>query len=200
MTASSLAAEVYAWMPAAPGSTSQMASRICLGFVLAGLVAAPAQADTYTVPSGGMLPTYKVGQEVRTDDHAYDAADPQVNDVVVFHPPVGASAMKCGAHHSKRAMCPKAPAKEDSTVFLKRVVALPGDTVALRNGHVIRNGERAKEPFIRKCSAGNLGCRFPKPIVVPKGAYFMLGDNRGESDDSRYWGPVPKAWILGRVE
>jgi signal peptidase I len=63
---------------------------------------------------------------------------------------------------------------------------------------VIRDGVRENEPYTEPC-AGGLPCNFPKPIVVPPGDYFMLGDNRGESDDSRFWGPVPKRWIIGKV-
>ncbi len=63
-------------------------------------------------------------------------------------------------------------------------------------GHVIRNGTREKDAYIASCSAGE-DCNFPTPIVIPPGDYFMMGDNRGDSDDSRYWGPVPGNWIIG---
>ena len=65
----------------------------------------------------------------------------------------------------------------------------------MRDGHVVRNGVQQREPFVNPCGAGpdcNLGT-----ITVPAGHYFMMGDNRGASDDSRYWGPVPRAWIIG---
>jgi signal peptidase I len=61
---------------------------------------------------------------------------------------------------------------------------------------VILNGKRQKEPFIRNCAAGS-DCNFPTPITIPPDHWFMMGDNRGESDDSRFWGPVPKKWIIG---
>jgi signal peptidase I len=79
---------------------------------------------------------------------------------------------------------------------VKRIVGVPGDTIAVRNGHVIRNGKAAAEPFARECSgsACNLG-----PITIPKGSYFLMGDNRGNSDDSRFWGPVPRSWIIGEA-
>jgi signal peptidase I len=65
----------------------------------------------------------------------------------------------------------------------------------VRNGHVVRDGVLQREPFIHPCGGGpdcNLGT-----ITVPAGHYFMMGDNRGASDDSRYWGPVPRSWIIG---
>jgi signal peptidase I len=88
-----------------------------------------------------------------------------------------------------------APQKADEN-FIKRVVAGPGDTIAIVDGHVVRNGKRAKESFIRQCGGGS-DCNFPKPIRVPADHWFMMGDNRGSSDDSRFWGPVPKKWIVG---
>ena len=61
---------------------------------------------------------------------------------------------------------------------------------------MIRNGKLAKESFIRPCGGGQ-DCNFPTPIKIPPDHWFMMGDNRGSSDDSRFWGPVPKKWIIG---
>ena len=76
------------------------------------------------------------------------------------------------------------------------MVALPGDRISIRNGHVVRNGRTERDPYIRPCQAG-AECDFPQSITIPPGHYFMMGDNRGSSDDSRFWGPVPKRWIIG---
>jgi signal peptidase I len=96
-------------------------------------------------------------------------------------------------------MCarPKGPAADVS--IIKRVVAGPGDRVGMRGGVVVRDGEPADEPYVAGCG-GVEACNFPRPISVPEGHYLMLGDNRGASDDSRFWGPVPVEWIEGRVE
>jgi signal peptidase I len=84
-------------------------------------------------------------------------------------------------------------------VFLKRIVATPGDMVAIEGGRVVLNGAARAESFAAAC--GNAGARnMPHTIAIPPGEYFMLGDNRGASHDSRFWGPVPAAWILGKVE
>ena len=94
--------------------------------------------------------------------------------------------------------CDLPVAQESRAVFVKRVVAGPGDVISLVNGHVIRNGVRQNGPYIAACRAGAV-CSFPSPVKVPAGEYYMLGDNRGVSDDSRFWGLVPSAWILGTV-
>jgi signal peptidase I len=78
------------------------------------------------------------------------------------------------------------------------VIAGPGDTVAIVNGRAVVNGVTQNEPYIAPC-AGSTTCNFPTPVRVPAGDYYMLGDNRGTSDDSRFWGPVPAAWIIGTV-
>ena len=73
-----------------------------------------------------------------------------------------------------------------------------GDTIAIRNGRVVRNGKLADEPFIRACAGGG-DCDFPEAIRIPKGYVFVMGDNRGGSDDSRYWGPIPVSRIIGKA-
>jgi signal peptidase I len=78
------------------------------------------------------------------------------------------------------------------------VVAGPGDTLAINNGHPVVNGEEAQEDFIRPCD-GNPKCNLPDEITIPPDHYFMMGDNRGQSDDSRFWGPVPRDWIIGEA-
>ena len=60
------------------------------------------------------------------------------------------------------------------------------------------NGVEAEEDFIRPCRGGN-GCNLPQEITIPPDHYFMMGDNRGSSDDSRFWGPVPRDWIIGEA-
>ena len=57
---------------------------------------------------------------------------------------------------------------------------------------------KQEEKFINPCHPGD-DCNFPKPITIPPDHWFMMGDNRGQSDDSRFWGPVPKKWIIGKA-
>jgi signal peptidase I len=82
--------------------------------------------------------------------------------------------------------------------FIKRIVGLPGDRLSVRHGRVIRNGKQVRGPYISECEG--IGCEFPRTIAVPKGQYFVLGDNRGASDDSRWWGPVRREALLAHVD
>ncbi len=152
----------------------------------------------YRIPSPSMVPTLQIGQRVlanRLINH------PSVGDVVVFHPPHGAdpitpvcgSAVQGDGHQNA---CDTPTPTESSQTFIKRVVAGPGDRIVILGGHVIRNGKREPDPYIRPCGSDS-SCNFPRPVTIPPGDYFMMGDNRGQSDDSRFWGPVPSQWIIG---
>jgi signal peptidase I len=93
------------------------------------------------------------------------------------------------------------PSEADDN-FIKRVVAGPGDTLEIDNGIPVVNGRPVEGDWtIRPCrqSTGGLGCNFRNPITIPADHYFMMGDNRGHSDDSRFWGPVPRDWIVGQA-
>jgi signal peptidase I len=150
----------------------------------------------YRIPSESMTPTLQVGQRVLVNRIGTRFSDPKVGDILVFHPPKGSEDNRCGVPPLPGRACPE-PTKSRSDVnFIKRVVGLPGDTIAIRDGHVIRNGKPTTEKFIKPCTGGE-ECNFPRAIRVPKDDYFMMGDNRGSSDDSRFWGPVPKKWIIG---
>ncbi len=152
----------------------------------------------YRIPSGSMEPTLHIGQRVLTNRLT---TDPSVGDIVVFHPPHGADLGDgvCGDRNEGTGhpqACGAPLPGQSSQTFIKRVVGGPGDRISIVNGHVIRNGTREKDGYIAACQSDS-DCNFPKTIVIPPGDYFMMGDNRGFSDDSRFWGPVPGKWIIG---
>jgi signal peptidase I len=175
-----------------------VAVAVGLAFLIQAFVVKP-----YKIPSGSMEPTLHVGQRIlafRLSTH------PGIGDIVVFHPPAGADPAQatCGNPNqggSSGQACDTPTTTASSQTFIKRVVGLPGDRLRIVGGHVIRNGVRENDSYIAPCNAaeGGQGCNFRKTIVVPAGDYYMMGDNRGDSDDSRYWGPVPQKWIIGEA-
>jgi signal peptidase I len=186
------------------------AGLLALGMALAGCGGSGAGSQiehhpqtTYRVPSGSMLPTLKLGQLVTADNAAMRAHPPLLGDIVAVHPPSGADRIPpaCGASNEgagHRRPCGVPTAQPSAELFIKRVIGLPGDRIAIRSGHVVRNGILQSESFITPCTS-DPSCNFPKAVVVPPGDYYVLGDNRGASDDSRFWGPVRRPWIVGLV-
>ncbi len=158
----------------------------------------------YRIPSESMVPTLSIGQRVLVNRLGNNFGDPHVGDVTVFHPPAGSDSDVCGTTNeewdpeSEKRACPKPTAGKADVNFIKRIVAGPGDRLAVQDGHVILNGKRQREPFVRACGGGG-ACNLPRAITIPPDHYFMMGDNRGESQDSRYWGPVPREWIIGNA-
>jgi signal peptidase I len=153
----------------------------------------------YRIPSESMVPTLQIGQRVLVNRIGNNFGDPAIGDVTVFHPPAGAeNGKECGAPREPDQPCPRPTADKADVNFIKRIVAGPGDKITIEDGHVVRNGKRQSEPFIRPCGGGE-GCDLTTPITIPKGYYFMMGDNRGASDDSRFWGPIPRDWIIGNA-
>jgi signal peptidase I len=119
------------------------------------------------------------GDHVIVHQVAYQAADPQQGDVVVYRYP-----------------------DEKGKRFLHRVIGLPGDQIAIRDQVVYVNGEVLSEPYTRHSDRSSMAGHVRdhlSPITVPPETYFLMGDNREESLDSRFLGPINKAHVLGRV-
>jgi signal peptidase I len=151
----------------------------------------------YRIPSKSMVPTLQVGQRVLVNRLGNRFNKPEIGEVVVFHPPKGSETNTCGdAGKRPDEVCDKPTAQKASVNFIKRVVAGPGDTLYVKGGHAYVNGRRQKDSFTRPCAGGS-GCDFTRPVTIPADHWFMMGDNRGDSDDSRFWGPVPRKWIIG---
>ncbi len=159
----------------------------------------------YRIPSGSMLPTVRIDQRVLVDRIGMDFSSPHVGDIVVFHPPKNYNEGCANPNQGQDGGGPATPQpcavpwkQPSSQTFIKRVVGLPGDRISIDNGHVIRNGKPEADSYIVKCD-GDSSCNFPQTITIPKGYYYMMGDNRPDSEDSRFWGPVPRSWIIGKA-
>ena len=153
----------------------------------------------YRIPSESMVPTLEIGQRVLVNRIGARFGDPDVGEIVVFHPPAGAEReVQCGASPENGEVCNQPTRQRADVNFIKRIVAGPGDRLEIRDGHVVRNGREASEPYAQPCGGGE-ACNFMQEVTIPADHYFMMGDNRGSSDDSRFWGPVPREWIIGEA-
>ncbi len=178
----------------------------------------------YRIPSESMVPTLEVGQRVLVNRLDGRFGTPERDDVVVFRPPAGAADDECGVKNgeeylpgkkyvagddgplAERMACPKPTSGKDPETYIKRVVGVPGDRLKIINGRVYIDGVKQDEPFINHaegeaCDDTNVtgDCTYSLEITIPPGMYFMMGDNRDASDDSRYWGPVPEENIIGEA-
>jgi signal peptidase I len=176
-----------------------IATALGLALVIQAFVVKP-----YRIPSGSMLPTLHVQQRVLVNRLGTHFGSPTVGDIIVFHPPKNYSRCADAAEGQPQASqggakaCDVAQSAASSETFIKRVVGLPGDRLSIVDGHVIRNGVHESDRYTIPCD-GSSSCNFPSPITIPRGDYYMMGDNRPDSEDSRFWGPVPKAWIIGKA-
>lgn len=153
----------------------------------------------FRIPSGSMIPTLKVHDRIVVNKVSYHLHDVHRGDVVVFTRP------DCTVAGSpKWANCALVGKYDD---LVKRVIALPGDHLSIANNHVYVNHDVLDEPYIAKGSVTlaepPFGCGFPgtvaHPYVVPPHMVFVMGDNRGDSYDSRCFGPISESQVVGRA-
>ncbi len=144
--------------------------------------------QSFYIPSLSMYPTLQVGDRIIVDKLSYDLHSVHRGDVVVFRrPPLE---------------------DQDYADLVKRVIGLPGETISSKGGHVYINGKLLHEPWLPPGPDSYTGAlpgdahpqfNLPGPFKIPAGEYYVLGDNRTDSEDSRFFGPIPKSFIVGRV-
>ena len=175
-----------------------------LGVVVAVLVLTAAMralvGQAFYIPSASMVPQLQVGDRIVVSKLAYRLHDPRRGDVVVFDAPPGEQ----GAPEPHRPAAVRFllglvrgldALKPQRTEFVKRVVALPGEEVEGRDGHVYVDGHLLVEPYLAPTVVtSDFG-----PVRVPPDRLWVMGDNRPNSGDSRVFGPIPEDSVVGRV-
>jgi signal peptidase I len=152
------------------------------------------------VPSTGpsMRPTLEGPESLEVDYAAYDRARPALGDVVMLQGPV-LGRRPCATTPTAGSPCSMPARRYGAEYLVKRIVGLPRDEIAIApDGRTIRNGERQAEAYVRRCRLRDR-CALPRSIAVPDEHYFVAGENRRNSTDSRDFGPVPLEALDGRV-
>jgi signal peptidase I len=146
--------------------------------------------QTFYIPSGSMEPTLQIGDRIVVNKLSYHFHGVDRGDIIVFSRP---AAENCGG-----------PEVND---LVKRVIGLPGDVVSLSGGYVDVDGRRLDESWLppqeqgqTQPGPGGTSYNLLHAYRVPADDYFVMGDNRANSCDSRYWGPIPKSLIVGKVD
>jgi signal peptidase I len=132
----------------------------------------------HKISGQSMMPNFPDSEYLLTEKVTYYMRDPERGDVVVFTPPVS-----------------------ETDEFIKRVIALPGEKVMVKDGHVYIGGTLLKEPYLKDTLVTASGTFLTEGLEyeVPEGKYIVMGDNRPNSSDSRYWGPITKKAMSGRA-
>lgn len=127
--------------------------------------------ESFSVDGFSMLPTLHNGDRVIVNKLAFVWGKPRTGEIVVFR-------------------SPEIPGQD----WIKRVIGVPGDTVSIRHNVVYINGKPYPEPFLKYRRSMNI-----RPTRIPAGYIWVLGDNRPNSNDSRYWGLLPESRLIGRA-
>lgn len=148
------------------------------------------------IPTASMRPTLIEGDRLIVEKVSRNFSKPVRGDIVVFYPPFETLNQSLWSKFTRLIGY-----FNSDVAYIKRIVGVPGDTIEIKDGiGVYINGKLLKEPY--KIESGKVGCTdgmFCGPMVVPKGSYFMMGDNRGNSQDSRFWGFLPENRIVGKA-
>lgn len=127
--------------------------------------------QAFYIPSGSMIPTLMPGDRVLVNKFIYRFTEPKRGDIMVFRFPL-----------------------DPKRHFIKRVIAVGNETVELKKGRLYVNGKLVEQPYLPELYDNDFG-----PYTVPAEEFFCLGDNRNNSEDSRYWGCVPRKNVIGKA-
>ncbi|HVF75146.1 MAG TPA: signal peptidase I [Acidimicrobiales bacterium] len=165
---------------------------LCIAFVVKTFL-----AQAFYIPSGSMLPQLQIDDRVVVSKLAYKFHEPRRGDIVVFdRPSRGFGPAPATNSNPVRWVLERVGVVQPSTEeFIKRVVGLPGDTVEGKDGHVFVNGRQLVEPYL----APGLTTSNFTPVTVPQGELWVMGDNRGNSADSRFFGTIDQDTVVGRA-
>jgi signal peptidase I len=144
--------------------------------------------QSFSIPSLSMYPTLQVGDRIIVNKVSYHLHGVHRGDIVVFaRPPLE---------------------DQEYADLVKRVIGLPGETISSKGGHVYIDGRRLAEPWLPPGPDSYTGAlpgdqhpqyNLPGPVTIPADEYFVMGDNRTDSEDSRFFGPIPQSLIVGRA-
>lgn len=151
------------------GALREIVTTIIVAVVIFVLLQTTVQS--FIVVGSSMKPNLEPGQRLLVSKIAYRFGEPQKGEVIVFQPP-----------------------RNKNTDYIKRIIALPGDTIEIKEGVVYVNNVALDEPYIKNLTTDTL-----KPTEIPENEYFVLGDNRNNSNDSYDWGTVPRQNIIGKA-
>jgi signal peptidase I len=147
--------------------------------IIAVVIVAPIRlfvAKPFIVSGASMEPTFQTGQYLIVDELTYHFEEPQRGDVIIFKYPL-----------------------DPSQYFIKRIIGLPGETVQIKGGAVSVIKTDGTTLPLPESYIKNIGNGADMSVTIPTGQYFVMGDNRPESSDSRYWGLLPRGNIVGRA-
>jgi signal peptidase I len=158
---------------------------VIVGAVVAALLIKTFLLQAFYIPSKSMVPTLNVGDRVLVNKLSYKVHDVNRGDIVVFERPDAETAT------------------DDIEDLIKRVIGLPGDKIVIKGGSIFINDQLLQEPYLPAGTQTGPGPTYPcteaSPCRVPEGDVFVMGDNRSDSRDSRWFGPIDEDKIVGRA-
>jgi signal peptidase I len=158
---------------------------VIVGAVVLALVIKTFLFQAFYIPSESMVPTLEIGDRVLVNKLSYRLHDINRGDIVVFERP------------------PADQSGQEIEDLIKRVIGLPGDRLVIRDGQIYLNGQLLSEPYLPSGTRTENGpyekCTEDRPCVIPEGTIWVMGDNRGSSRDSRWFGPIRQDAVVGRA-